>query len=679
MSDTKDVFAPFQLAKNEFENVLFEGVRTEHYLPAIKGGVELTRANIQAIKECSDEPTFENTVLAMERASEKLNQVAGLYFTLLSAHGTEEHHALAGDISAQLAELESDISLDTELFARVKQVWDGHKDLKLDPESFRLLEHGYKDFARNGALLSADKQAELREVDRKLAALSPKYQQNLLKDTNAFELLITDEADLAGLPESAREQAAHEAKKRDKQGWVITLHAPSMIPFLTYAEKRELREKVWKAYNSRAFGGENDNQDLIREIVKLRHQRARILGYKSHADYVLELRMAERPATVMSFLDRILEAARPVAEQDIQQIRDLARELDGIEDLMPWDFGFYSEKMKKRLFDFDEEELRAYFPLEATVAGMFDIAGRLYKLDFAERKDISVYHEEVRVFEVSREGKHVGLFYMDLFPRDTKQGGAWQTTFRSQGLERGKVVRPHVAIVCSFTPSMPGRPSLLRKDEVRTLFHEFGHALHSLLSDCRYQTTAGTSVYWDFVELPSQIMENWTTEKEALDLFARHVDTGAPIPAELVEKVRKVQLFQAGYDNLRQLNYGYLDMAWHLEDPGEVPDLPAFEREKLQRTQLFPRIEGTANSTGFAHIFAGGYASGYYSYKWAEVLEADAFAKFKEDGIFNAETAESFRANVLSRGNSAHPMDLFVAFRGRQPDPDALLRRDGLI
>jgi peptidyl-dipeptidase Dcp len=679
MSDSMGVFAPFTAAANDFGNYQFELVKTEHFIPAVKEGIVLAKAGIEAIKSQTAEADFENTIVALEQNGLELNRVVGLYFTLLGANGTPEMHELAAEISTLLSSLESDISLDAELFARIRTVWEKRDTLNLDAESARMLESVYKSFARNGAQLPADKQAELRQVDEQLAALGPAYQQNLLKDTNAWELHLTDESDLLGLPESVRQQAAHAAKARGKEsGWLVTLQAPSMVPFLQYSQRRELRETVWRAFNRRAFGGENDNQDLVRKIVALRHKRANLLGYKGHADYVLEERMAEKPESVMSFLDRLLEVSRPAAERDTKQVADYARKLDGIE-LMGWDFGYYSEKLKKELYDFDEEVLRAYFPLDATVKGMFTIAGKLYKLDFKERTDLSVYHEEVRVFEVSRLGEHIGLFYMDLHPRDTKQGGAWATSFRSQGLEAGSVKRPHIAIVCNFTPSTPDRPSLLRMDEVRTLFHEFGHALHGLLSDCTYQSMGGTSVYWDFVELPSQIMENWVTEKEALDLFARHHETGEAIPAELVEKMKSIQQFNAGYMSLRQLNFGYLDMAWHLSDPGQIEDLAAFEKQHLEKTSVLPKVEGTLSSTSFAHIFAGGYSSGYYSYKWAEVLDADAFEKFQEDGIFNEETAESFRANVLSRGNSAPPMDLYVAFRGRQPDADALLRRDGLL
>ena len=680
MSDTHDPLAPFRTADNAYQNILFENIRVEHYLPAVREGVARVRANIQAVKDNPAEPDFENTIVALERSSEDLDQAAGVYFMLFGAHGTPEHQALADEISPILAELDSDVSLDPALFQRVEAVWAKRDQLGLDGEQKRLLEKTWKGFVRNGARLPEDKQARLREIDQELSRLSPQFSQNLLKATNGWHLHLVHEDQLDGLPASVRAAAAHEAKKRSLDGWVVTLHAPSMVPFVTYSERRDLREQVWRAFNTRAYKDDHDNQAILKSVVRLRHERARLLGYAGHAAYVLEERMAETPAGVESFLERIWSVSRPAAEHEVKRLQEFAvEEAGGPERLMPWDFGFYSEKLKKKLYDFDEEVLRAYFRMEDVVDGLWKVAGKLYGLSFEEKPELSVYHEEVKVYDVSRAGEHVGLLYVDLFPRDTKQGGAWQSTLRDQGLSRGEVRRPHASIVCNFTPSTPDSPSLLRLDEVTTLFHEFGHALHSLLSECRYQSTGGTSVFWDFVELPSQIMENWVTEKEALDLFARHHETGEPIPADLVEKVKKVRVFHAGYGSLRQLAYGFLDMAWHGTDPGEVGDVAEFETRVMEKTQVLPKPDGVCASTAFAHIFAGGYAAGYYSYKWAEVLEADAFDRFKEEGIFNRETAESFRANVLSRGGSAHPMELFVGFRGRKPDPDALLRREGLL
>jgi peptidyl-dipeptidase Dcp len=678
MSQNNDALRPFETAKNAFESIQFSQIKTEHYVPAVDAALELARKNLVQLRESKEKPTFENTILFMESASDALGLVAGTYFTLLSANGSPADHDLAPEISAKLAAFESDIALDAGIFARIKSLYIDRANLNLDAESLRLLEKSYLEFSRNGALLGDADKEKLRALDQEMSALSPQYSQNLLKATNAYELHLTTEDEIAGLPETALAGAAHEASKRDKKGWVFTLQAPSFVPFLTYCERRDLRENLWRAFTSRAYKGEFDNQDLLKRMVALRHERAALLGYAGHAAYVLEERMAETSETVMTFLDDMHTPSLPAAKKDVERVAALAK-TDGIEKLMPWDFALYSERLKKKELGLDDEELRKYFALEPTIKGLFDIANRLYDLSFKECQDVEVYHEDVRVYEVMRQGKSIALFFMDLFPRDTKQGGAWQTTFRDQGLWRGQITRPHVSIVCNFSPPTPGKASLLRHDEVTTLFHEFGHALHSMLSDCKYQSTGGTSVYWDFVELPSQIMENWAQEKDALDLFAVHFETGAKIPAELVEQLSQARQFLAGYGSLRQLNFAYLDMAWHLADPGEIGDVAVFEREVLKKTQILPVVEGAASSPSFAHIFAGGYSSGYYSYKWAEVLEADAFGSFKENGLFDAKTAESFRANVLSRGNSAHPMDLFVNFRGRKPDPEALLKRDGLI
>lgn len=679
MSQLQDPFAPFAVADDEFKSVRFGAFTLADYRPAMEEGMARARARVEAICATTEAPDFANTILALERSSEDLEHVSSIFQVLLGADGTPEHHQLAQDLAPLLAELDSDISLNPRLFARIDAVYGSRDTLALDPESQRLLESTWRSFTRNGARLDEVRKEELRAIDQQLSALSPRFSNNLLQATNNWDLHLEREEDLAGLPDTVRAGMAQTAAQRGKDGWMVTLHAPSFVPFLTYSERRDLREQVWRANSSRAYGGELDNQQGLKEIVSLRHQRARLLGFPTHADFVLAERMAGDRPTVMAFLDRLLAVSHPAAQDDLRRVGALASELDGLETLMPWDFAFYAEKLKKRELDFDEEELRAFFPLEKVLEGMFQVADRLYDLKVEERTDISRWQPDVRVFRLSRHGELVGLFYVDLFPRATKQGGAWQTTLRSQGLWRGQSTRPHVAIVCNFTPPAGEQPALLRLDEVRTLFHEFGHALHSLLSQCRYQSTGGTSVFWDFVELPSQIMENWIEQEEALALFAGHWQSGAPVPAELIAKVRKVRRFLAGWGSVRQLSFGYLDMAWHGQDPGQVADVADFERVQLEKTRLLPLVTGTATSPAFGHIFAGGYSAGYYSYKWAEVLEADAFERFEEEGIFNKTTAESFRASVLSRGNSAHPMDLFVAFRGRQPDPDALLRKEGLL
>ncbi len=680
MSEMSEALRPFQAADNEYKNLVFEHIRVEHYLPAIREALRIARESLGEIKSNRERPDFRNTVEALETSGEDLNLTAGTYFNLFNAHGSPEHHALAGEISSLIAEYESDLSLDEELFERVRTVYDTRGEQDLSPEQSRLTETVYRGFTRNGALLNEADKARLREIDRELATLGPRFSQNELAATNAFELLLKDEAELEGLPVTVREAAAHAARRKGyEQGWLITLQAPSIKPFLTYSARRELREKVLRAQNAKAYGGEYDNQGILKRIVRLRHERARLLGHAGHAEYVLVERMAETPAAVTSFLDRLLEASRPSAEREVRDLRELAREVDGLEDFQGWDASYYTELLKQRRLKLDEEELRRYFKLENVLEGLFEVAARLYGLSFRRLEGFSVYHEEVAAYDVRLGDRHMGLLYLDLFPRETKQSGAWAASFLSQGLYRGELRRPHVSMVCNFTPSTPERPSLLRYEEVRTLFHEFGHALHALLSECRYQALSGPHVYWDFVELPSQIMENWILDQETLNLFARHYETGETIPPELVTRMRSLRSFMAGYNTLRQLRFGFLDMAWHLEDPGEVEDTEAFEREKLDRTLLFPEIPGSLISSSFSHIFAGGYSSGYYSYKWAEVLDADAFELFKERGIFNREVAESFRVQVLSRGNSAHPMELYLAFRGRKPDPEALLRRCGLL
>ena len=507
------------------------------------------------------------------------------------------------------------------------------------------------------------------------------FGENVLKSSNAFSLELNDEQDLVGLPESVREQAAQVAKDKGEEGkWMFTLDMPSYIPFLKFAENSALREKMWRAFMARAFEDEFDNREVLREIAALRDRRAKLLGYKTHAEFVLEERMAEEPDKVMDFLKRIFKVAKPAAEKDLAALKELRQELEGNSDIFPWDVTFYSEKLKKKLFDLDENMVRPYFSLEKVVDGVFEHAKRLYGLTFVKRDDLPVYHEDVWVYEVRNEkNEFVALFYADFFPRESKRTGAWATTFRTQGTYEGEVKRPHAAIVCNLTKPTASKPSLLNLDEVETLFHEFGHALHMMLSKCTYRSLAGANVYWDFVELPSQIMENWVKEKESLDLFASHYESGEKIPAELIEKIKTSAKFQAGYYSLRQLNFGFLDMAWHSTAPEEIDDVVAFEVEKTKETNLFGYEPGTLSSSAFGHIFAGGYAAGYYSYKWAEVLDADAFEYFKDEGIFNKEVADAFRENILEKGGSEHPMILYKRFRGREPDPDALLRRDGLL
>jgi peptidyl-dipeptidase Dcp len=664
------------------EAVPFDAIATEHFLPALDWAIADAKAEIERIATAPEAANFANTIEALELAGQDVERVSGIFHNLLSAETSDALQALTGEIGPRTAAFANDIALDPRIFARVKAVHDRRTAMDWTAEQTQLLDDTYKSFVRNGALLSDDEKGELRAIDEKLSKLCPDFGHNVLKATNDFALVIRDQRDLAGLPESARAAAAEAATARGETGaWAFTLHGPSVQPFLTYADHRGLREEMWRALATRAFGGSFDNQPLVLEIANLRHRRARLLGYATHADFVLEQRMAETPGRVGDFLEKLLAASRPAAERDLAEIQAHALTLGGPEPLMPWDFSYYAEKLKQARFAYDDEALRPYFPLARVVEGVFEHCRLLYGLIFRRADGYPVWHPEVTVYEVEdeRDGSFVGLFYTDFFPRPTKQNGAWMTTFRDQGTYRGGVKRPHVAIVCNFTRPSGDKPSLLTFDEVSTLFHEMGHALHGLLSRCTYRSLGGTNVRWDFVELPSQIFENWLREKESLDIFARHWQTGEPMPADLVEKIRASARFLAGYSSLRQVQFGLLDMAWHGADPSAVASVPDFEKAATERATVLPRVPGTNSSVAFSHIFGGGYSAGYYSYKWAEVLDADAFEAFKEKGLFDRATADSFRRHILERGGTEPPMDLYKRFRGREPDPDAMLRRDGLI
>lgn len=679
MTTTNPLLQPFT---NLDQAAPFDLIKVEHYIPALDEAIKIAKDNVAKIKSNPASPNFENTIAALEAASELSDKIAGIYSNLEVANADEALQALAKEIYPKLTALSSDIALDEEIFKKVKAVYDNRSSSSLNQEQSRLLEKTYLSFTRNGALLSVTDKEILRQIDQELSILGPKYSENILKATNSFEMILDNKADVDGLPEGALEGAAAMAEAKGHKGkWLFNLQIPSYLPFMTYAKNRALREKMWRAYSSRAFKGEFDNQDNVLKIIQLRHKRAKVLGFNTHADFVLAERMAKNPKTVGEFLSKLLKASKNAGLKDVAEVNAFANKLDGITDIKPWDFGFYSEKLKEEKYAFNEEDLRPYFKLENVVEGVFAHAQKLYGLVFKENKSIPVYHPEVKAYEIFEEksGKYMGLFYTDYFPRETKKGGAWMTQFRSQGLIEGAMKRPHVSIVCNFTKPTPTKPSLLTYDEVRTLFHEFGHALHGMLSECTYPSLSGPSVYWDFVELPSQIMENWVGEKEGLDLFARHYETNQPMPTDLIEKLKASQKFQAGYMSCRQLQFGMMDMAWHSTDPAEIKDVDAFEEKATAETRLFPKVEGVNSSCSFSHIFAGGYSAGYYSYKWAEVLDADAFEYFKEKGLFNQEVAQKFKDNILSRGGTEHPMDLYKKFRGREPDPEALLRRDGLI
>lgn len=665
------------------ESIPFDRIQVDHFMPALDEAINRARQRISEIKNNTSAANFENTILALETASEELEMTASVYFNLYSAEGSTELQALAKEISPKTAAFSSEVSLDAGLFARIKAVYDNRESLNLNFEQKRLVEKNYKDFTRNGALLSESDKEKLKQIDQELSILGPQFSENVLKATNAFELIIDDKAFLVGLPEGAIEAAAQEANKKGHSGkWLFNLQAPSYIPFMQYAQNRELRKKMWLAYNSRSYKGPFDNREIVVKTAQLRAARAALLGFSSHADFVLAERMAQTPNQVISFLNKLAAPSKKAAERDLMELKIFKKSLDGTDELLPWDFAYLSEKLKEKKYKYNEEELRPYFQLENVVSGVFEHSRRLYGITFKEVLDVPKYHPDVRTFEVREEktNNYVGLLYTDFFPRETKKNGAWMTAYREQGFQNGKVCRPHISIVCNFTKPTPSKPSLLTYNEVQTLFHEFGHALHGLLSQCTYRSLAGTNVYWDFVELPSQIMENWVKEKEGLDVFAHHYQTKQALPAELMEKIKKSSQFQAGYSSMRQLQFGFLDMAWHSSNPEQFTDIEKFELQATQSTRVLPWIPETLVSTSFSHIFAGsGYSAGYYSYKWAEVLDADAFEYFKEQGLFNREVADKFKNHILSRGGTEHPMELYKKFRGREPDPNALLRRDGLL
>ncbi|HHZ15279.1 MAG TPA: M3 family metallopeptidase [Candidatus Cloacimonetes bacterium] len=674
----------------------FHLFKTEHFLPAIKASLEEAKAEVEAIRNNPEPPTFENTILALDMSGELLGHVSRIYFNLHSAESGPELKALAQEISPLLSQFSSSISTDPKIFERVQAVYKAEVEGKPKPaipedlkdkealkaaERYRLIERNYKSFIRGGALLDDEDKKRYTEISMELSKLSPQFSNHVLQAINKFELHVTDPKDVEGMPATALAHAAHTAKLKGKEGgWLFTLQPASFVPLLTYCRNRELREKIHRANGSKAFNDEFDNQDIIKQTLKLRKEKAALLGFDTHADYVISERMAESKENVQEFLDRIHKIAMPAALKEVEQVQDFARELDGLDELMPWDFGYYSNKLKEKLYDFDPEELRPWFKVENVLEGLFIVAEHIYGIKVKQVDDVPTYHPDVTTWEVhDRDGSYLGLMYMDLFPRDTKRGGAWMTSFQSQGLHSDGLRRPMVSIVASLTPSTPEQPSLLRIDEVRTIFHEFGHALHGLLADGYYSGLSGTGVLWDFVELPSQIMENWLYEKEALDLFARHYETGEPLPQELLEKMIAAKNFQSGVANVTQVRYANLDLAWHTTDPESIQDINKFEDAAIEPYRFLPIVDGYNMSCSFGHIFAGGYSAGYYSYKWAEALEADAWSIFKEKGIFDPDTANSFRENILARGNAFHPMDLFVAFAGRKPDPDALLKRDGLI
>ncbi len=664
-----------------FDTAPFSKIKNDHFSPAIKHFIEITKAEIDEVANNNDAPTFKNTVEALDNTGKELDRVTSIFFNLNSAETNDEIQKIAQEVSPLLSDFKNDLLLNEKLFKRVKLVYDNRESFSLTGEQEMLLEKQYKGFSRNGANLSETDKDTLRKIDSQLSQLKLKFGENVLAETNAFLMRITNEEDLSGLPEDVIEMAAQTAKEKELEGWVFTLDYPSYVPFVTYADNRNLRKKIAIAFGERAFkNNEFDNQATILEIVNLRYKRAQLLGYSSHAHFVLEERMAKTPEKVFEFLNELLEKAKPAAQEEFKNLEAYAKDLDGINHLEKWDGAYYSEKLKQKLFDLDDEQLKPYFKLENVIEGVFTVAHKLYDLNFEEISDIDIYHEDVKTYKVTdSNNQFIALFYTDFHPRSGKRGGAWMTSFKPQYKEDDLNVRPHISNVCNFTKPTKSKPSLLTFNEVTTLFHEFGHGLHGMLANTNYKGLSGTNVSWDFVELPSQVLENWCYEKEALELFAKHYETGELIPMELIDKIKASATFHEGMQTLRQLSFGLLDMAWHGTDPSDINDVKEFEANSFSNTQLYPDVKENCMSTAFSHIFQGGYSAGYYSYKWAEVLDADAFAYFKEKGIFNKEVASKFKNTVLSKGGTQEPMDLYVKFSGKKPNPEALLKRAGLL
>jgi len=666
----------------DFNTAPFSKISSDHFKPAIKKAIEMAKEEIDLIVKNSEAPTFKNTIVALEFSGEKLHRITSIFFNLNSAETSDEIQKIAQEVSPWLSEFGNDITLNKELFTRVKAVFSTKEALDLTVEQQMLLEKQYKGFTRNGANLNDQDKNKLRKIDANLSKLSLHFGENVLAETNAFQLHLTQEKDLEGLPESTKEAAEHLAKEQQKEGWIFTLDYPSYIPFMTYAKNRELRKKLAIANGEKGFQeNKYNNEKIVLEIVNLRHQRANLLGYKTHAHFVLEERMAETPEKVIEFSTNLLAKAKPAANREFSELETYAEKLDGIDQLQKWDGAYYNEKLKKEIFDLDQETLKSYFKLENVIEGVFTIAQKLYDLKFEEVFNIDAYHKEVKTYNVTdSENNFIAVFYADFHPRKGKRNGAWMTSYKSQQIKNGINERPHISIVCNFTKPTPTKPSLLTFNEVTTLFHEFGHALHGMLANTTYSSLSGASVFWDFVELPSQILENWCYEKEALEIFAKHYKTGEIIPMKYVEKIKESANFHEGMQTLRQLSFGILDMKWHgSESPEKITSIKDFETEAFAGTNLYPDVLENCMSTSFSHIFQGGYSAGYYSYKWAEVLDADAFEYFLAEGIFNKEVATRFKEHILTKGGTEKPMELYKRFRGQEPQPDALLRRAGLI
>lgn len=660
----------------------FNLIQLSDYEPAIREGMRIEDEEIKAITDNPEPPTFSNTVLALERAGQLLDRVTTVLFNLMSAETCDEMEAIAEKMMPELSEHSNNISLNEKLFERIKCVYTQRESLNLTPEERRLLEKTYDGFIRNGANLSDADKETFRKLSMELSTLTLRFSQNHLKETNKYELVLTSEAELEGLPESIIEAAAHTAKEKGKEGWIITLQAPSYLPFMKYSSNRNLRKELYMAYNTQCtHRDELDNTDIVKQLVNLRMELAQLLGFTDYGDYVLRKRMAENSEHVYQLLNQLLDAYTPTAHKEVAEIEALAQEMEGKDfRLMPWDFSYYAEKLKNKKFNLDEEALRPYFELSKVKEGVFGLATRLYGITFRENKDIPVYHPDVQAYEVfDKDGSYLAVLYTDFHPRAGKRSGAWMTEYKEQWIdENGNNSRPHVSVTMNFTKPTAEKPALLTFSEVTTFLHEFGHALHGMFANTHFQSMSGTNVYWDFVELPSQIMENFAVEKDFLNTFARHYQTNEPIPEELVKRIVDASNFNVAYACLRQVSFGLLDMAWYTRRTAFDGDVKEYEKASWTRAQILPQIDETCMSVQFGHIMSGGYSAGYYSYKWAEVLDADAFSVFKEKGIFNTEVAQSFRDNILSKGGTEHPMTLYKRFRGQEPTIDALLIRNGI-
>ncbi|NQU88546.1 MAG: M3 family metallopeptidase [Mariniphaga sp.] len=680
MAKAQDNNPLLQEFKTPHKTAPFQLIEEEHFLPAFKEGIKVGEKEIEKIVSNNEQATFENTVIALENAGRLLSRTAGVFFNLLSSETNDEIQAIAQEVSPMLTKFQNDVNLNPVLFEKVKAVYSKKDKLDLTVEQETLLENTYIGFVRRGANLSEEQKEKFRKISTELSMLSLTFGENVLKETNKYELHIADKSKLSGLPESALEAAAGLAKSKEKDGWVFDISMPSYSPFMKYADNRDLRKELYMAYGSKSFKGDDlDNQKTVKRIIELRLEMAKLLGYKNYGDYVLERQMAMNPDGVYKLLNDLYEASYNVAVKEKNEVVKYAKSLGFEGELMPWDWSYYSEKVKVEKYNVDDEMLKPYFELSNVIDGVFGLATELYGITFKENKDIPVYNEEVLPYEVyDADGKFLSVFYADFHPRPGKRGGAWMNEFKGQWKDNGMDSRPHITIVMNFTKPTETKPALLTFYEVTTFLHEFGHALHGMLANSTYSSLSGTNVYRDFVELPSQIMENWAVEKEFLDRFAVHYKTGEAIPEELVKKIKASENFQAGYLSIRQLSFGMLDMAWHTLEEPYAGDVKEFEVEAQKKTQIFPVIDGSCMSTQFGHLFAGGYAAGYYGYKWAEVLDADAFSVFKEKGLFNKEVAASFRKNVLEKGGTEHPMVLYKRFRGQEPTVDALLKRSGL-